>query len=102
MNKGARSTTAVGAEATLEFVGTGIVLIGPLTQEGGHAAVFLDGEAQDPALDAYIVPNTHDNALWHRHGLKPGKHTLRIATDGPPDPRSGGSTVAIQRAVVYR
>lgn len=102
VNKGARSTTAVGAEATLEFVGTGIVLIGPLTQEGGHAAVFLDGEAQDPALDAYIVPNTHDNALWHRHGLKPGKHTLRIVTDGPPDPRSGGSTVAIQRAVVYR
>jgi hypothetical protein len=53
-------------------------------------------------LDAYIVPNTHDNVLWQAYGLKPGPHSLRIVTTGQADSRSSGRQVAIREACVYR
>jgi hypothetical protein len=74
---------------------------GPLTQEGGRAEVYLDGKRKGVA-DAYIVERTHDNALWHVYGLKPGEHTLRIVSTGTADPRSQGTRVAIERAIIYR
>jgi hypothetical protein len=45
---------------------------------------------------------THDNDLWHVYGLPQGDHTLRIVTRADADARSGGRTVAIVEAVVYR
>jgi hypothetical protein len=62
----------------------------------------LDGQKQELALDAYIVPNTHDNVLWQIYELEPGEHTLRIVTTETADPRSDGRQVAIREAVVYR
>jgi hypothetical protein len=52
--------------------------------------------------DAYIVERTHDNALWHIYGLKSGRTHLRIVTTGTADPRSKGTLIAIERAIVYR
>jgi hypothetical protein len=99
---GGMSCRGAGSEATLKFIGIAVAIIGPLTQEGGRADVFLDGRKTDLDLDAYIVPNTHDNALWHTYGLKPGEHTLRIVARDDADPRSKGHTIAIERAVIYR
>jgi hypothetical protein len=72
-----------------------------LSQRGGRAEAYVDGRKVGVA-DACIVPNTHDNCLWHTYGLKPGEHTLRVVTAGSADPRSQGCEVAIDRAVVYR
>lgn len=90
-----------GGAATLDFNGVAVVILGRLNQEGGRADVFLDGRKVG-TLDSYIVPRTHDNALWHTYGLKPGPHTLRIVATGTADARSSGTSVAIERAVVYR
>jgi hypothetical protein len=99
--KGVKTTAGKGAEATLKFEGVAVAVIGQLTQEGGQADVFLDGQKAE-GLDAFIVKNTHDNALWHVYGLKPGAHTLRIVPTGKADPRSTGTRINIARAVVYR
>jgi len=90
-----------GQRATLEFDGVAVALVGRLNQEGGRADVYLDGKKVG-VLDAYIVERTHDNALWHAYGLKPGRHRLELVTTGPSDPRSKGSTVAVAQAVIYR
>jgi hypothetical protein len=99
--KGAMVCRTAGGEASLRFEGVAVAVIGRLGQEGGQADVYLDGRRVALA-DAYIVPNTHDNAFWHTYGLKPGTHTVKIVTRGTADVRSKGHTVAIERAVVYR
>lgn len=99
---GARVSVEAGDEAVLQFEGVAVAILGRLTQRGGRAEVYLDGKKQDLLLDAYIVPNTHDNALWQIHGLRNGRHTLRIVTTGAVDPRSQGREVAIREALVYR
>ncbi|MCB1125540.1 MAG: ADP-ribosylglycohydrolase family protein [Verrucomicrobiae bacterium] len=91
-----------GSEASLEFEGVALAVVGRLDQSGGRADVYLDGKRQKLPLDAYIVPNTHDNVLWQAYGLKPGNHTLRIVLTGIADNRSRGTQVSIWGAVVYR
>jgi hypothetical protein len=79
-----------------------VAVLGRLNQQGGQAEVYIDGKKSDYLLDAYIVKDTNDNALWHIYGLPSGPHTLRIVTLGRADPRSTGQVVAIDRAIVYR
>ncbi|MBM3879334.1 MAG: ADP-ribosylglycohydrolase family protein [Verrucomicrobia bacterium] len=90
-----------GGEATLRFNGVAVALMGRLNQAGGRADIYLDGKKAG-VLDAYIVERTHDNTLWHIYGLKPGDHTLRLVTTGTADARSQATTIAIDRAVLYR
>lgn len=101
-DRGAKVATEAGAEAVLKFEGVAVAVIGELNQVGGRAEVYLDGVKHSVPLDAYIVPNTHDNVLWQAYGLKPGPHTLRIVTTGTADARSTGRRVAIRDACVYR
>lgn len=95
-----RSATTTGAEATFRFSGTGVALMGAMTQAGGRADVFLDGQKAGE-IDAWIPPNTNDNDLWHATGLKPGDHTVRVVKRADKDERSTGSEVALERAIVY-
>lgn len=97
----ARVAEGAGSEATLNFTGTGVALVGDLTQSGGRADVYVDGEKSELVADAYIVPKTHDNDLWRIHGLTPGEHTLRLVMRDDADPRSQGKKLTISRAIVY-
>jgi hypothetical protein len=99
--KGMKVSRSAGDEATLEFSGVAVALVGLLNQEGGQAEVFLNGRLVGK-FDAYIVPRTHDNALWHVYGLEPGRHKLRVITTGTTDSRSTGRVVGLQQAIVYR
>lgn len=90
-----------GAEAVLTFEGRAICVLGPMTQEGGRADVWLDGKKQD-FIDAYVVERTFDFDLWRAYDLKPGKHTLRIVARDDADARSKGKNVVIRRAILYR
>lgn len=89
-------------EATLEFEGKAIVIIGRLSQKGGSAKVFIDGVEQTLLLDAYIVPNTYDNILWQSYGLENKKHTLQIITLANGDIRSKGCEIPIRGAITYK
>ena len=101
-NKNDMIATGAGAEATLKFTGTGVALVGNLAQDGGRAEVFVDGEKSELIADAFIVERTHDNDLWHIHGLAAGEHTIRLVTTDAADPRSKGKKIVINRAVVYQ
>jgi len=93
---------AADCEASVTFTGTGIAIAGALSESGGTAVVFVDGRRSDLLADAYIVPATTDNDLWHIHGLPPGEHTVRLVTTGQAHPRSTGSRVVIGKAIIYQ
>ncbi len=97
-----RRTEGPGSEATLAFDGTGIALVGDLTNDGGRADVYVDGVKSELVADAYLAPNTHDNDLWRMFGLKPGPHTLRLVMRADADPHSQGHTLMLTRAIAYR
>jgi hypothetical protein len=97
-----RSAGAAGAEATFSFTGASVAIVGPCSQKGGRADVWLDGKKMDSGINAWIPERTNDNALWHAYGLAQGPHTVRIVVRGDADPRSKGASVAIEEAIVYR
>ena len=98
--EGGPTVSTAGAEATLSFTGTGVIVIGRMAQDGGRADVFLDG-APAGQLEAYIPPNTNDNDLWHAFGLTAGPHTVRIVTRPDHAAQSKGTVVEIEGAVTY-
>jgi len=96
-----KETESAASEATLTFNGTGVALVGQLTENGGRADVYVDGVKSELMADAYIVPNTIDRDLWRIYDLTPGEHTLRLVVRDDADPRSAGRKVIISRAVVF-
>jgi hypothetical protein len=98
----AREASAAGDEVTLTFDGSGVAIVGQMTQAGGRADVWLDGAKQEFILDAWIPERTYDNDYWHVTGLPAGRHTVRIVVRQDADSHSTGRRVAIDRAVVYR
>ena len=96
-----KMSRSAGAEGTLTFSGTAVVLLGPHSQNGGRADVYLDGKKAGD-LDFYIIERTNDDSLWHIYGLKPGQHTVRIVTRDDADPRSKGKEKLIIGAIAYQ
>jgi hypothetical protein len=96
-----KSASSAGAEAELRFTGTAVMLVGPCSQSGGRADVYLDGKKAGE-INAYIVERTNDDALWHTYGLKQGPHTVRIVTRNDADSRSEGKRIVLQSAVTFR
>jgi ADP-ribosylglycohydrolase len=97
----ARGASTAGAEATLTFTGSAVTVLGVMSQSGGRADVFLDG-TRAGEIDAYIPPDTTDNALWHTYGLPHTKHTVRIVTRADKAQSSKGTVVTLTGAVTYR
>ena len=87
-------------EVSFSFEGTGVVIVGAMTQEGGRADVYLDG-ARAGEIDAWIPERTHDNDYWHVTGLANAKHSVRIVRRADADSRSKGRRLQIERAIVY-
>jgi hypothetical protein len=96
-----REAGGAGDEATFTFEGTGIALVGRMSQEGGRADVWVDGVKADPGIEAWVPERTHDNDYWHVTGLASGKHRVRIVVRDDADTRSTGRKVQIEAAIVY-
>ncbi|MBZ5544691.1 MAG: ADP-ribosylglycohydrolase family protein [Acidobacteriia bacterium] len=92
---------AAGAQATINFMGTGALLVGALQRDGGMADVYLDGELS-ATLDAYNSDNRNNEGLWGKFDLRRGVHTLRVVAKGTPFPGSAGSWVCLEDLIVYR
>jgi len=95
-----KEARAAGAEAALNFHGTGVAIVGLCSQDGGRADVFLDGE-KVAEIDAWIPKNTTDDDYWHVSGLSAGKHSVKIVIRPEADARSSGRKLQIVRAIVY-
>jgi hypothetical protein len=90
------SSTQPGSGVTLQFTGTGVLVIGNYTDKGGRAEVLLDNQKAGE-INAKKVPNTNDNVYWFVTGLKGGAHTVTIRVL----PSEAGGLLRIVRAVVY-
>ncbi len=97
----ARRAGGAGDEARLEFEGTGVAIVGTMSQEGGRADVWLDG-ARAGQIDAWLPERTYDDDYWHvtrartRAAHRPGRRARRT-----PIPVPRGGRIEIERAVVY-
>ena len=102
-DKDVKSSAVKDSEATVEFEGTGAILVGPYLPAGGKAAVYLDGKL-DRTVDVYPDENARKNgeSVWHAFRLKPGKHTLRVVVLGEAYGLSGGSEIGLQNLVAFR
>ena len=98
-----RKAAAAGAEAQVSFEGTGVILVGPYTAEGGMADVYLDGEPHR-AVDVYSDGDIYrsSEAVWHAFGLSAGKHAIRLAVRGEAPQHGGGNDVTLQKLIVFR
>jgi hypothetical protein len=102
-DKRIRMASAKGAEAFIEFQGTGAIIVGPYLPTGGKADVWLDDKLQG-TVDVYPDENAQKNgeSVWHVWRLNPGKHGVRLVVRGETYPGSRGTDIAIQDVVVFR
>jgi hypothetical protein len=98
----AMSLDGAGGEATLRFEGVAVVILGPTSENGGSAVVYLDGRKQPDHLDASVPQRTRDNVLWSAYGLKPGVHTLRIVAPQQAGTRAPDKGINVEQAVIYQ
>ena len=98
-----RTASQPGAEASIDFEGTGAIIVGPYLATGGTAEVYLDGKLHR-TIDVYPDENSNKRkeSVWHAFHLKPGKHSVRLAVKGEPYPGSRGADIAIEDLVVFR
>lgn len=92
-----------GAEATIEFEGTGAIISGFYLPTGGQAEIHLDGEL-DRTVDVYPDEDWPKGweSVWHDYGLEDGKHSLRIVVLGEPYGDSAGTDIALTHLVVFQ
>jgi hypothetical protein len=98
-----RWTDQKGATAEIGFEGTGFILVGPYLPDGGVAEAWLDGKSAGK-IDVYPDENRSKSgeSVFHRFGLKPGKHTVRLAVEGVPYPGSSGAKIGVNGLVIFR
>ncbi len=105
------NTDEAGAEAEVQFEGSGVILTAAHRHDGGTLEVWLDGESQG-IRDTYSEEDPAnrwgtkiDEAVWHRFGLTEGPHTLKVRVLGEPytrgDITSGGSRFSMQDVIVF-
>jgi hypothetical protein len=99
----ARTAGEKGAEASIAFTGTGAMVVGPYLPTGGKADVYLDGKL-DRTVDVY--PDEADakggETVWHKFGLRDGRHEIRLVVRGEPYPGSKGTDISVKDLVVFR
>ncbi len=98
-----RTASVRGAEASIAFTGTGVIVVGPYLAAGGKADVYLDGRLERTVdVNSDEQGNKGGEAVWHAFGLKSGPHTVRIVVRGEPYADRAGTEVALEDLVVFR
>jgi hypothetical protein len=98
-----RVASRMGAEANINFEGTGVIVVGKYLPTGGKLDAYLDGK-----LDRTLDVNSDEKddrggeSVWHSFGLKPGRHTVRLVVRGEPYGGGKGTDVDIESAVVFK
>jgi hypothetical protein len=92
-----------GAEAAIEFEGTGAMIVGPYLPTGGKADVYLDGKLHS-TVDVYPDETARKGgeSVWHAFKLRNGRHSLRLVVRGEPYSGSTGSEIGIDDLVIFR
>lgn len=91
------------ATVSFTFNGTGVVLIGDWTQDGGKANIYIDGEFHRKIDTHYWWAGEGKPGafLWHILDLEPGEHTVKLVVLNDKKPEATGSKVYITGASVF-
>src|SRR3954451_3874360 len=103
-NRAGRLATEQGAEAEIEFEGTGAIVYGTYLPDGGTATIYLDGNVGRTVDVVSDEGQTRNNeSIWHVFGLKNDqKHSIRVVLDGKPGPNSTKPDVSIDGLIIFR
>jgi beta-galactosidase GanA len=86
---------STGASMTVTFTGTAIQWVGPKNNNGGIAAVSVDG-GTPVNVDTYDqFGKEFQQVLFSQSGLSTGTHTLTITVTGNKNPGSSADTVVV-------
>jgi hypothetical protein len=92
-----------GAEASIQFQGTGFIVTGPYSGTGGTADVYLDGKFVK-TVDVYPDEDSGKGgeSVFHAFHLKNGEHTVRLVVRGEPYGGSKGAEIGINDLIIFR
>jgi hypothetical protein len=98
-----RVSSVAGAEAAINFYGTGFIIVGPYLPDGGKADIYLDGKLQT-TVDVYPDEDQAKSgeSVFHAFRLKDANHQVRLVVRGERYPGSAGARIAITDLVVFR
>jgi hypothetical protein len=98
-----QSSENSGDIAEFTFDGTGVSLTGTWNKSGGKADIFIDGKS-DRTVDTYFNYNKQqygNTSIWHKFGLAPGTHTVRIEVKGEKREGSEAANINLTDALVF-
>ena len=88
-------SSTTGSSMTISFTGSAVQWIGPKNNNGGIAAVSVDGGTAT-SVDTYDASGkVTQEVLYSATGLSSGTHTLTITVTGNKDSGSSGPTIVI-------
>ena len=90
----------VSARASINFVGTAIVLIGPKDQNLGRAKIFIDDKFVQ-TVDQFSSDAAAISELYSVQGLSLNPHKLTVEVSGSKNPLSTGTRVGIDAVDVF-
>lgn len=94
------------AEASIEFEGTGVILVGPYLKsvEAGTAEIYIDGKLASTVDVSSDEPNDAkgEESVYHDFDLPAGKHTLKLVVLGKPYGDAKAAFVEIADLVVFQ
>lgn len=100
----AKFSSNKGDEATFNFEGTGVSIVGNWFKDGGKADIFVDGEMKR-TIDCYFdfANQTHMGMnLYHIFNLPQGKHSVKVVVKGEKRPEGSAANIYLSKAVVFK
>ena len=101
--KASKTAKDKGAEAQIEFSGTGAIIVGTYQPTGGRYDIYLDGK-----LEGTLDSNSDETdtkggeSIWHKFGLANAKHSVRLVVRGEAFKGSSGTDVTLTDLVIFR
>lgn len=92
-----------GAEASIEFTGSGAIIVGLYQPTGGRYDIYLDGK-----FEATLDSNSDETdtksgeSIWHKFGMANARHTVRLVLRGEGFQGNAGTDVTLRDLVVFR
>jgi len=71
-----------GDYAQFTFTGTSVEWVAPMSNNGGYANIYLDGNLVATNVTTYNASTVYQQIIWSDSGLADTSHTLKIVVDG--------------------
>lgn len=84
-----------GDYVSFTFTGTSVEWIAPVSNNGGYANIYIDGNLVASNVTTYNATTSYQQVIWSDSGLSNGTHTLKILVDGTKPAASTNTYVQV-------